>query len=123
MDRERARVADVREVREELERLDELPALIAAALDAERQDAADAASARWKAGKPLSPIDGMPIGSSAGAGIALADGKFASELKLVPLLVTAAHIIAIPIGTGLADVRAWKKDHPFPNIFAPPHKP
>jgi Asp-tRNA(Asn)/Glu-tRNA(Gln) amidotransferase A subunit family amidase len=30
--------------------------------EAAARDAADAAGARWKAGRPLSPIDGMPIG-------------------------------------------------------------
>lgn len=62
-------------------------------------------------------IDGLPIGGSGGAGIAMADGKFASKFELIPLLITAAHIVAIPFGTGLADVRAWKKNHPFPNIY------
>src|SRR5690606_5607763 len=34
----------------------------AALNEAGAREAADASSARWKAGRPLSPIDGMPIG-------------------------------------------------------------
>ncbi len=63
-------------------------------------------------------IDGCPIGGPAGAGIAFADGKLPTDLQWPHIAVAAAHVIAIPIGTGLADVRAWKKDSPFPNIFA-----
>src|SRR3546814_11370272 len=33
----------------------------AAINDAAARDAADASAARWKAGNPLSPIDGMPV--------------------------------------------------------------
>src|SRR4029078_7425609 len=34
----------------------------AALNEAGARDASDASTARWKAGRPLSPIDGMPIG-------------------------------------------------------------
>ena len=64
-------------------------------------------------------IEGLPIGGTGGAGIAFVDGKFATRLNWFEVAVTVGHIVAIPLGTGLADVRAFKKDHPFPNIFAP----
>jgi hypothetical protein len=35
------------------------------------------------------------------------------------ILIEIAHIVAIPVLTGLADVRAYKKSNPFPNVFAP----
>ena len=68
-------------------------------------------------------IDGFPIGASGGAGIAVADGKFAQDLNLGHLAITAAHILAIPVCTGVSDVRSWKKDKPFPNIFAATPEP
>ena len=42
-------------------RRDTIGAFVATNLDGARA-AADEATARWKAGNPLSPIDGMPIG-------------------------------------------------------------
>ena len=64
-------------------------------------------------------IDGCPVGAPTGAGIVVADGKFPTSTNAGQIAIAAAHIIAIPVLSGLADVRAWKKDNPFPNIFSP----
>jgi hypothetical protein len=63
-------------------------------------------------------IDGMPVGSPVGAGIAVADGQAHANLTLHTLLVEAAHVLAVPVLSGLADVRAYQKENPFPNPFA-----
>lgn len=67
-------------------------------------------------------IDGCPIGGPAGAGMAAADGKLADAITkhdTVSIAVVAAHALAVPLFSGIADVKAWKKDKPFPNIFVP----
>jgi hypothetical protein len=64
-------------------------------------------------------IEGMPIGSSAGGGIAVLDGQFHADLGSQHILIEVAHILAIPILTGLADIRTYQKSNPFPNVFAP----
>ena len=63
-------------------------------------------------------IDGFPVGAPAGGGIALADGQAFADLGRRHLAIEAAHILSIPIFTGLADVRAYRKASPFPNIFS-----
>jgi hypothetical protein len=68
-------------------------------------------------------IDGCPVGAPAGAGIAAADGKFPTDLGTPGLLIALGHVLLVPVVTGIADVRAWKKDHSFPNIFAPAPAP
>ena len=64
-------------------------------------------------------LEGGPIGSTAGGGIALADGQVFADFGTRHILIELAHILAIPVLTGLADVRAYKKLNPFPNVFAP----
>jgi hypothetical protein len=61
----------------------------------------------------------MPIGSSAGGGIAVLDGQFHADLGSRHILIEIAHILAIPVLTGLADVRTYQKTSPFPNVFDP----
>ena len=65
-------------------------------------------------------IDGCPVGAPAGAGIAFADGQVPTALtgEGRHMLITIAHVAAVPFFSGLADIRAFKKDNPFPNIFA-----
>lgn len=63
-------------------------------------------------------IDGCPVGAPAGAGIAAADGQLPTAFVADRhLLITLAHVLAVPFFSGLADVRAFKKDNPFPNLF------
>jgi hypothetical protein len=67
-------------------------------------------------------IDGCPIGGPTGAGIALADGKLADAVTrrdTTSIAIVVAHAIAVPFFSGVADIKAWKKDNPFPNIFVP----
>jgi hypothetical protein len=64
-------------------------------------------------------IEGSPIGSTAGAGFALADGQVHADLDWRHVLIELAHLIAIPFGTGLSDVRNWIRSNPFPNLFQP----
>lgn len=64
-------------------------------------------------------VEGTPIGSTAGAGFAVADGEIHADLKLAHIAIEAAHLLAIPVGTGLADVRNFIKTNPFPNVFLP----
>jgi hypothetical protein len=68
-------------------------------------------------------VEGCPIGSTAGAGFAVADGQFHADLDWKHLLVELLHLIAIPFGTGLADIRTYIKSCPFPNIFQPAPPP
>lgn len=69
-------------------------------------------------------IDGFPVGGPAGAGIAFVDGQAPTTFTADRhWLITAAHVLAVPFFTGVSDVRAWKKDNPFPNIFAPKLQP
>ena len=69
-------------------------------------------------------IEGCPVGSPAGAGIAAADGQVVADLGLRHLAIEAMHVLAVPFFTGLADVRAYTKANPFPNPFtAPPPAP
>ena len=67
-------------------------------------------------------IEGCPVGSPAGFGIAAADGQLHADVGLRHLAVEAAHLFAVPFFTGLADVRAYTKASPFPNPFSPPAK-
>ena len=64
-------------------------------------------------------IEGAPVGSTAGGIVAAGDGQVYADLGGRHLLVEAAHLIAVPLLTGLADVRTYQKTNPFPNIFAP----
>lgn len=69
-------------------------------------------------------IDGCPVGAPAGAGIAFADGQAPTSLAMDRhIAITALHILAVPCFSGLADLRAFKKDSPFPNVFAPSKPP
>lgn len=67
-------------------------------------------------------IDGCPIGAPAGVGGSIADGS-AGEISNVTdwkhLGIVLVHGLVIPVFTGVADVRAWKKNNPFPNVFVP----
>jgi hypothetical protein len=63
-------------------------------------------------------IDSAPTGSSSGAALAVFDGSLHADLALKHVLIELAHILAAPVAAGLADVRAYKKDNPFPNPFA-----
>jgi len=65
-------------------------------------------------------IEGLPVGGPAGALVGGVDGQFTTEFTFTRIVIEAAHILAVPIGTGLADVRAFKKSNPVPNIFEPP---
>lgn len=60
-------------------------------------------------------IEGSPVGGPAGAGIAAADGQVHADLTLRHLAIEAAHVLAVPFFTGLADVRSFNKANPFPN--------
>lgn len=62
-------------------------------------------------------VDGFPIGTPAGGGFAVADGQIHADLGLRHLAIAAAHLLAIPFFTGLADVREYRKSNPFPNFF------
>jgi hypothetical protein len=64
-------------------------------------------------------IEGMPIGSPVGGGVALADGQVHADLGGKHLLIELAHLIAVPFFTGLADIRTYTKSNPPPNIFQP----
>jgi hypothetical protein len=68
-------------------------------------------------------IEGAPVGSPAGAGIALADNEVHADFGLRHLAIEAAHVLAVPFFTGLADIRAFTKQNPFPNPFSPPRAP
>jgi hypothetical protein len=62
-------------------------------------------------------IEGAPVGSPAGAGIAVADNQVHADLGLRHIAIEAAHVLAVPFFTGLADVRSFTKSNPFPNPF------
>ena len=64
-------------------------------------------------------IDGAPIGAPAGAGLGYVTGQFHADLGWKHLAVEALHVLAVPVSTGLADVREYRKSNPFPNIFQP----
>jgi len=69
-------------------------------------------------------LDGCPVGAPAGAGIAAADGQLPTTMAFDHhVLITVAHVLAVPFFSGLADIRAFKKDNSFPNIFAAPQPP
>jgi hypothetical protein len=65
-------------------------------------------------------IEGCPIGSPVGAGIAGLDGQVHADLGMKHLIIEAAHVLAVPFFTGLADLRSWTKQNPFPNPFTQP---
>jgi hypothetical protein len=64
-------------------------------------------------------IEGAPAGSTGGAAIATFDGQVFADLGTRHILIELAHLVAIPVLTGIADVRGYLKTAPFPNIFAP----
>jgi len=68
-------------------------------------------------------IDGFPVGAPVGGGIAVADGAAHLDLQPHTIEVELIHLCAVPFFTGLADVRGYLQNHPFPNIFAPPTLP
>lgn len=65
-------------------------------------------------------IEGAPVGSPVGAGVAVADRQVHADLGLRHIAIEAAHVLAVPFFTGLADIRAFTKTSPFPNPFNPP---
>jgi hypothetical protein len=69
-------------------------------------------------------IDGLPVGAPTGGLAAIADGQTHLDFQWQHIAVEVAHVIAVPVFTGLADIRAYKKDHPLPNLFVTaPAKP
>lgn len=64
-------------------------------------------------------IEGTPIGSPTGGAIAVADGQAHADLGSRHILIEIAHLLAIPLLTGAADVRTYQKTNSFPNVFAP----
>ena len=68
-------------------------------------------------------IEGSPVGAPAGAGLAAADGQVHADLGVRHIAIEAAHVLAVPFFTGLADVRSYTKNNPFPNPFAVPPVP
>lgn len=65
-------------------------------------------------------IEGCPIGAPAGAGMALADGRAFADLGRRHLIIEAAHILAVPFFSGLAELKSYTKTDPFPNVFLIP---
>lgn len=63
-------------------------------------------------------IEGMPVGSTVGGGMAMADGQAHADLHGRHLVIEIAHLVAVPFFCGLADVRSFQKSCPFPNPFA-----
>lgn len=64
-------------------------------------------------------VEAAPIGSSGGVMLAASDGQVHADLKVVHLLIEAAHVLAIPALAGLAEIRTYIKANPFPNVFLP----
>lgn len=68
-------------------------------------------------------IDGVPAGSTAGGILAGVDGKLHADLGLRHIAIEAAHLLAVPVASGLADVRAFQKTNAFPPLFGPVNPP
>ena len=65
-------------------------------------------------------IEGCPVGAPAGAGIAAANGQIHADFGGRHIAIELAHVLAVPFLSGLADLRAYQKATPFPNVFLPP---
>lgn len=62
-------------------------------------------------------VDGFPGGSTAGGALAIADGQAHLDAQPRHILIEIAHILAVPIFTGLADIKGYKKQRPVPDLF------
>ncbi|MDE2104595.1 MAG: hypothetical protein KGL39_45590 [Patescibacteria group bacterium] len=65
-------------------------------------------------------VDGLPVGGPVGAGTAFADGHLHADLKPHHLLIEAAHVLAVPLMSGLADLRAYQKNNPLTKLVKSP---
>lgn len=65
-------------------------------------------------------IEGCPVGAPVGAGIAAANGNIHADFGGRHIVIELAHVLAVPFFSGLADLRAYQKATPFPNVFLPP---
>lgn len=67
-------------------------------------------------------IEGLPVGGPLGLAVATTDGAASAAISqhdTKSISLGVLHVLGLAIMTGFADVRAWKKDHSFPNIFVP----
>lgn len=86
---------------------------------------------QWFGGAVAAAIDGFIDGMTgggpvAGAVTAAADGQVHADLNPYHLMVEALHILAVPLYAACSEVRNYRKQYPFPNVFAkdiPPPAP